>query len=120
MMEVTSMDLRPLYRQAEGVKQANSEIMIVTMDPEEGGEYLKAVNIHYHTAAISMMVGTNSAFIYDDNYYFGTYSKGFKTKLNHVSSSNYDSHLFKFDPDSETDYKKSNCFYLNETSGSDV
>lgn len=102
MLEVTSNTLRPNYNDVYRYSASNADVLIVTMRP--GGEYLKGVNLNYNTAAISMFIGDNSMFVQDDYVYFGSYSWGFKTRLNNqtydVVSPTSDSHLMRINPDS--------------------
>lgn len=117
MLEVTSNILRPNYNQVYKYSASNADALIVTMRP--GGQYLKGLNINYYTASISLYIGGNSMFAHDNYYYFGSYSWGYKTKLNNVTynivTPTYDSHLFRIDPDT-----KVQCFYQDEFSGSDL
>jgi hypothetical protein len=111
MLEVTSNVLRPNYNNVYRYSASSADAMIVTMRP--GGQYLKGLNINYDTASISLYVGGDSLFVHDNYYYFGSYSWGFKTKLNNqtydIVTPTYDSHLMRIDPDSSVQ-----CFYKDE------
>lgn len=117
MLEVTSNTLRPQYNSVYRYSSSNSDALIIKMSP--GGQYTKGVNINYYTASISLYIGGNSMFVYDKYIYFGSYSWGFKTKLNNqtydIVTPTYDSHLMRFDPDS-----KVQCFYKEEIKGTSL
>jgi len=117
LLEVTSNLLRPNYNSVFRSSASNSDALIVTMAP--GGQFLRGININYNTASISLMVGGDSMFVQDQYYYFGSYSWGFKTRLNNLTydivTPTYDSHLMRIDPDSNVQ-----CFYKDEISGSNL
>jgi len=46
------------------------------------GEFEKGYNINYNTGLIYMNLGPHAGFAYRDNFFFGAYSDGFKTKVN--------------------------------------
>lgn len=108
MLEVTSRDLRPNYDSVYKYSDKNADVYIIRM--ESGGNYLKGHNLNYGTASISMFVGGNSLFVQDDNIFFGSYSWGFKTRMQNstynVAAPTFDSHLIRFDPSS-----KVKCLY---------
>jgi len=117
MLEVTSNVLRPNYDSVYKYSADRADAHIVTMRP--GGQYLQGYNLNYYTASISMYVGGHSMFVQDDYIFFGSYSWGFKTKVQNVTydivTPTYDSHLIRFDPSS-----KVQCFYKDETDGSSL
>jgi hypothetical protein len=115
MLEITSNTLRPSYNSVYRYSASNADAVIVTMRP--GGQFLKGININYNTASISLYIGGNSLFVHENYYYFGSYSWGYKTKLNNqtynIVTPTYDSHLFRFDPNTELQ-----CFYQDSIDSS--
>lgn len=52
------------------------------------GDIKRAFNLNYNTANIFMNVGSHAGFYFNDHFYFGAISDGFKTKFNYVEPSN--------------------------------
>ena len=61
------------------------DLVIITMTLN--GRIERAYNINYHDAKIFMNIGSHSGFIFKENFYFGAFSDGFKTKINTLEPS---------------------------------
>jgi hypothetical protein len=79
LMEVHSTPLRPDYKgYSDCCSTTQSDLLIIRM--KESGKVMSGYNINFYDADISMLVGDNSMFIYEDYYIFGGQSWGFNTK----------------------------------------
>jgi alanine-alpha-ketoisovalerate/valine-pyruvate aminotransferase len=72
-------DLNILYPAAKH----HTDIVILTMTLH--GEIEKAYNINYNDALIYMSLGSHSGFAFNDNFFFGAFSDGFKTKVQYMA-----------------------------------
>lgn len=117
LFEVTSNTLRPSFNDNQKYSSANSELLIVQMTP--GGSFQGAININYAGAAVDFIVGGHSVFENAGNYFFGSYSYGYHTNLQNktynIATPTYDTHLFKFNPESS-----SKCFHQSSMSAVEI
>jgi alanine-alpha-ketoisovalerate/valine-pyruvate aminotransferase len=83
MLESTHASLRPdlniLYPDGEH----QTDIVILTMTLH--GEIEKGYNINYGDGLIYMNVGSHAGFAFNDNFFFGAFSDGFKTKVKYMA-----------------------------------
>jgi alanine-alpha-ketoisovalerate/valine-pyruvate aminotransferase len=49
------------------------------------GEIEKGYNINYSDGYVYMNIGSHAGFAFKDNFFFGGYSDGFKTKVKHMA-----------------------------------
>ena len=108
LLEVTSAVLRPEYSSYSDYSSSNTDILILTM--RTNGQIVNAYNINMREAAISLHIGGNSAFARDGYLIFGGYSWGYRTRKQDVtytvSAPQYDSFVFRHDPEADQD-----CLY---------
>ena len=108
LLEVSSESLRPEFDEYDEYSGQNTDILIITM--KTNGQIVSAQNINMQRAAISLHIGSNSAFAWQNYFVFAGYSYGFYTRMqdatNDPVSPQYDSFVFKYDPSGNQD-----CLY---------
>ena len=79
MGETTNVNLRPDLDIFYPAGLNYPDLFIITMTLH--GRIERAYNINYNDAKIYMNIGSHSGFVYNDYFYFGAYSDGFKTRV---------------------------------------
>lgn len=122
LIEVQSWGLRPnLDRYWTGAyADSPNDLLIVRM--KESGKVMGGYNINFWDGDISLKIGDNSLFVYENYYIFGGQSYGFNTKQKNVTydvdNPVFNSFVFKYDFKEEG--FNENCFYQTELSGKDL